>query len=690
MIANETEATRLSATDLDSLLAIVTGSVHVSFIPSNHWEYRDDLKAVLYPRRGLLEGHAMAAAGQIYQKGGYALHSQGKGDPWRSVDRAVTRARRATKIESIAPKSAFAVLISLEEERVENQQREKFPALGDYSLPRRDRAYREPSYIVDRTTVATKSPDGDVNKKTGIPEYWKRAAIAAKLVASRALSREELPPDMPWSDSTCDLAVSAAEAPTLDTMLPIYERLVAAICEARIAAADPPKPKKQPQPSPNEDRGEDSEESKNSDGSSESGQPSNKDEKPTEKSAQGDSSTTSDEQKSEHRDDAEKTDSADENKQSKDEAVSQSNPADESSGPPTSSETSTERPVSDEEQIEDSEATKNAKRIIERETAETTPQSPRETVDFIAGDASPDSPSADGIAERIEEQPSPNKRNQRETRPTEIIGSDLSWDGVRATVSNIINPLRRAVTQYFIDNETDVMEKRLRRGQYDVAQRLADSFQGITRREVCRKRTLPGIKSIDVYLLVDISGSMSSQVEGTTVDYRVFGTNPNARWMMALRMVVAFTEVFKSIEGVRFAVGIHDSIYEPVKEFAERLGESTKAKILAKIGYRGSTSADEAYSEVRKRFKRSDAPTKILIHLTDGEIQNGYSSKNSKESVDKIIPELERDGVEIVVLTVGMTATQVRRLVGDHRADEVTDANIGQVLAKHLKRTIIT
>ena len=127
-----------------------------------------------------------------------------------------------------------------------------------------------------------------------------------------------------------------------------------------------------------------------------------------------------------------------------------------------------------------------------------------------------------------------------------------------------------------------------------------------------------------------------------------------------------------------------------VKEFAERLGEATKAKILAKIGYRGSTSADEAYSEIKKRFKRSDAPTKILIHLTDGEIESDDNSRNSKESVNNVIPELERDGVEIIVLTVGMTATQVRRLVGDHRADEVTDANIGQVLAKHLKRTIIT
>ena len=364
MIANETEVTRLSATDLDGLLAIVTGSVHVSFIPSSHWEYRDDLKAVLYPRRGLLEGHAMAAAGQIYQKGGYALHSQGKGDPWRSVDRAVTRARRATKIESIAPKSAFAVLISLEEERVENQQREKFPALGDYSLPRRDRGYRQPSYIVDRTTVATKSPDGNVNKSTGIPEYWKRAAIAAKLVASRALSREELPADMPWSDITCDLAISAAEAPTLDAMLPIYEKLVAAICEARIAAADPPKPEEQPEPSPNAEQDENSENSEDSDKSSEQGQPSNESGNPTENSGQGGSSDTPDERKSEDRDGAEKNDSTDGDEPSEHGEPSQPNPASESSESPTSSDTSTDKPASDEKTIEDSEATKNAKRVI--------------------------------------------------------------------------------------------------------------------------------------------------------------------------------------------------------------------------------------------------------------------------------------------------------------------------------------
>jgi hypothetical protein len=187
-------------------------------------------------------------------------------------------------------------------------------------------------------------------------------------------------------------------------------------------------------------------------------------------------------------------------------------------------------------------------------------------------------------------------------------------------------------------------------------------------------------RNYDVYILNDVSGSMGAHVDGVECDQTVFGLyQNNARWMLAARFTVAIAELLGRVRGVRIGIGVHDHAYMPLKEFGDKLTSERKCFIMNQIGAFGGTDADHAYDEIAKKFAASTAEKKLLIHLTDG----AFSS-----AVHKQIKTLERAGVYVAILTVGIDAKWARQFVPEDQADEINDETIGTVLNRHFSRMI--
>jgi uncharacterized protein with von Willebrand factor type A (vWA) domain len=96
----------------------------------------------------------------------------------------------------------------------------------------------------------------------------------------------------------------------------------------------------------------------------------------------------------------------------------------------------------------------------------------------------------------------------------------------------------------------------------------------------------------------------------------------------------------------------------------------------------GGTDIMPSLTELREDFNKSSAQKKLLIVLSDGEFGG------NDDDVKTAINNLAKDGVETVVLTVGYPAQFAQQFVGEHRAEQITEATIGKVLGKHLKRMV--
>jgi hypothetical protein len=193
-----------------------------------------------------------------------------------------------------------------------------------------------------------------------------------------------------------------------------------------------------------------------------------------------------------------------------------------------------------------------------------------------------------------------------------------------------------------------------------------------------------------------------------------------SRILMATRMCVAIAEAFRSFQDVhvgysgfatpyQYVPGMKNdgpyypsSVYDPetgeyrleyepqvhsahtnLKDLRSRMNGSHKAKILDWfLNFRNSGGTDILPSliELREDFKKSSAQKKMLIVLSDGEFGN------SESDIREAINNLAKDGVEMVVLTVGYSASYAAQFVGEHRAEQITEETIGKVLGRHLKR----
>ena len=257
-----------------------------------------------------------------------------------------------------------------------------------------------------------------------------------------------------------------------------------------------------------------------------------------------------------------------------------------------------------------------------------------------------------------------------------------AWPAVLSTSSNITGQIRKAVQRHFLDNEMGEKETGMRSGRLDMGSVIRSRMSGRSNSTdaVYARRRIPENKAYEVYILVDISGSMCAPVEGAVVDPTVFGLyGGNQRWMMAARLTVALTEMLQRCRGVKVAIGVHNHAFMPLKAFNDRLNEELKTYIMEQVRADGGTEAGRAYSEVAKLFKESKAQRKLLIHLTDG-VFGG--------EVRKPMDELKKSKVDMTILTVGIDASSAREFVPADHAYEVDDESIGLALNAAFKRMI--
>jgi uncharacterized protein with von Willebrand factor type A (vWA) domain/ribosomal protein S20 len=193
--------------------------------------------------------------------------------------------------------------------------------------------------------------------------------------------------------------------------------------------------------------------------------------------------------------------------------------------------------------------------------------------------------------------------------------------------------------------------------------------------------------------LVQLPGTEASSLEGydNLRAARLSGKG-STRLVLATRMAVALIEAMDRFREVETALGgwssasHRDSVVHILKPFGtQKMNSAAKAAAMDwLLNGRGGGGTDilRTLQEIQPMFKKSKAQKKMAIILTDGDFYDHDGG------LVKQIERLHKDGVEIVVLTLGCSSGMGARFVGEERASEIEDDTIGQVMGRHLKRMI--
>ena len=484
-----------------------------------------------------------------------------------------------------------------------------------------------------RTQQATQDRDIINAASSSAAQYWQRVATALGAIAAGSLDPRDLPADIAWDEPIVTGVRALPKAPTYDALLEQVEVLVPLLVRKQLESLAAPGE------SAEEPAGEQA--SQNPAGSGSATKPTSGD---NQQSGAGESVEPEDEEpEHEHADHADVGESED-----------KAAPADHTDEEPANSEISAEQLAALGDEVD---ATSDE----------------RVAIDYFEDNATANPKEAEHSS------PAGGWGNNGQRLFDEKRGP--AWNAVSRTNAHVIAPIRRTLLQYLAENDVGEVEHGTRTGRLDYRYATKPAHL-LTQPPFCQ-RTQTDERSYAVGLIIDRSGSMCGRCDARPF-HEAFGDGQTLRWHLAARMAVALSEALARVPGAQTAIVAYDGRVDVVKHLGEALGPSVRQRVMDHMVARGDNDDVGALKAMADELRSSAAHAKLIFHLTDGQ----FCSEAGE--VKRTVRELSAANIELVVLTLGLKADFARKFVPIAMADEVCDATVARVLARHLDRMLGT
>jgi hypothetical protein len=611
---------------VDQLLDLIAANVKVKPVPGNRWAADHFNKAIMYPREEILAMPGNAARGHMWRQVEHLISSVTTFDAYTVAVDACLAVRDALGVDLVHPRWVMGLFFHAERERATQLARHHGRNIEARALPRRGADYRETEYATSILTVM-REPTAEV-------QFWESVATAMEMLMEGTLSPAGLPPTMNWDPSIVQAILDLVHAPTYNELIASVERLVVPIAEQRFKDLSESSEDEENEPSDGETSGSTSDGDPTSDADEKSERPSE------------DDTDSADEENAEKNDGSDGGEAAEPDADTDGDEGSENNDADAKS--------KSKRQLSDAEK-------KRIKKEVESEK-------PGKTVIDFASE-NPNAP-ADDLKEHEFDIA---KLDHDPATPS----FSPSWGSVVRASRSITQTLRETFLRYIEENEVGDMAYSQRRGGLDVPVVTRPS----TDRRPFKRRSIPDDHHYAIGIIVDVSGSMGCYASAPPYP-EAFGAGPSLRWHLATRMTVALTEALSVLPGTDLAILTYDERIRYQKPITSKIDAVVKDRVMNAMGAFGDNADHLALKTMIDLLGASYADRKIIFHLTDGQ----FCSK--VDEVHKEIARAQAVGVDVVILTLALSPDFAHQFVPKHMASEITDENLGSVLARHLSQML--
>ncbi len=243
-------------TALENIANAVGGELNVHMVPGARWEYNHDKRQLIYNVAAMYGLSFQQAKGLVFKNLGHCLYSQTDLSP-RAISMDIARnINRKLGAKAIHAESVKMLMRATEDERSEYRLRTKrYPGLKNGDLPRWDQGYRREWFLKKYEELQRVSPQGAIDKD-GNSLYYLRAQTMVRGLVSGALTHDDLPEDMPWSEALCERIAALRKEPTVNGALRKWASLAPEIAAARPVEEFVPPTGTPPPPTPEDGDGE--------------------------------------------------------------------------------------------------------------------------------------------------------------------------------------------------------------------------------------------------------------------------------------------------------------------------------------------------------------------------------------------------------------------------------------------------
>jgi hypothetical protein len=233
MVNHQSHSATDELTALANLANAIGGELNVRMVPGARWEYNHDKRQLIYNVAAMSGLTFQQAKGLVFKNLGHCLYSQTDLSP-RAISQDIAKSiNRKLGAKSIHPESIKMLMRATEDERSEYRLRTKrYPGLKNGDLPRWDQGYRREWFLKKYEELQRVSPQGAIDKD-GNSLYYLRAQTMVRGLVSGALTHDDLPEDMPWSEALCERIAALRKEPTVNGALRKWAALAPLIAEAR-------------------------------------------------------------------------------------------------------------------------------------------------------------------------------------------------------------------------------------------------------------------------------------------------------------------------------------------------------------------------------------------------------------------------------------------------------------------------
>jgi hypothetical protein len=658
---------KVTIAELDRVCAILSAELKLKIIPGRSWGWDRAGRRVVVPRGSFLNRPPAEVIGDLWRCVWHAAKSWGD---LREFDVAVDAAVNAEDllgVRAVHPRWILNVVMAAERERVEVLARQQARYLEKTYLPVRWQGHRAQEAVVDAMALYEHGTTADAAR------YWARTAVAVSAVAARVLERDQLPADMPWSETTFYSVRDLVKAPSYDELLLAVEALVPDFVRAHLEALAQ-------QNEPEEDEPEDEGDPQDGQGDPDKGEGDDPSDESQDENDQRDDKSSEDDDAQTESGDGE----ADEARGDDDQPGSAEEDSPDNAG-------DDDQPDAEDEDAARAEAPSADASEDEGEAPsapDPTAGIPREVLDAIADmiEAIGADPTAIDWFEADSNAAPQEAAKDIEAAIEEAAASGEyefmqnggpAWAAVSRSNAAIVEPLRRTLLDFLAANDSGELERHQRCGRLDVrtvAKPKPDP------RNAFLRRTVPTERSYGLALVVDRSGSTSIPTNGAPAE-QAFGPGDAKRWHVGTRMVVGLTEALQRIDNTEIALFAFDSTVEKLKGIKDRLSEPDKQRIMDGMVPRNCTTVSPALEAALDDLRTSKANEKLMIVLTDGEFEASEAA-----DIRQAVARADREGVGLAVLTIGCSAESAASFVGSKMATEITPETAGAVVRGHFRR----
>lgn len=216
---------RMTPDALENLAKMLSSENGIRLVQGKTWFFDQDSNTLVYDRAQLLGMKHTQAAGLLIHNMGHAVYSLTKRPLKREFEEFHKKVR-----DRIPPAVVPAMYEAMEDERSEYRMSHNLRNMRNQDLPVVYDGYRKEYFEKDLEAMRQVSQPGEVNKDTGVPVYYERAATAMRGLVSRGLERKDLPKDMPWSEELCNEIKSLRDEETpegaLDKFYDILNKII--------------------------------------------------------------------------------------------------------------------------------------------------------------------------------------------------------------------------------------------------------------------------------------------------------------------------------------------------------------------------------------------------------------------------------------------------------------------------------